>query len=278
MQLVVQVGEALQGFWYLFRSRPEEIQFAFTWKHALMTLVFVLGYVGLILWMRRMRSARDWKILHGIERLSYVLLALVVVGLYSWYAWHHIHKDSLPFYHCRFSMIILLAFAFWNALRKRRSMHFLLQWAVAMATFGGWLAMLMPDPDPFRFPHVTNFTYGVGHFVLGYIALILLRLWDEKPGFRNLLKAQVFLLVYNCFLIGFDYWYKENYGYFRSLPFYTEMGERLGWWRLPLTLLSYAFLLTVFWVLNRWIWGLLHPHSHSSLSVEQEEDCCSIRS
>lgn len=243
-----------------FRRTPDAWHYAFSVAHWVVLASYCLLYFGVVAWLRhRVLDVRS-KPFRGASILLNFVLCGVILALYGWYIYSDFDQDYLPLYHCRLAMIILLIDGIYRFLRPSRisRSNFLQQFAVTMGTFGAWLAMILPAPDPYAFPHVTNFTYLLGHWALGILCLCHLRSWERRPRWQDLLTAEGFLLGYNIFLTIFNRLTGENYGYFYELPFFTAWGHRLGLALYPLLALAYAICLAFFWWVNRFLWDWIH--------------------
>lgn len=99
-----------------------------------------------------------------------------LICLYLWYFAYHIPwSNSLPFYHCRLAMFAVLFLP-----DRWKSKQFFALMGVSGAIF----ALGYPVFDPYIFPHITSFSFLLGHYCLLINSLIYLLRWYD----RNLLK------------------------------------------------------------------------------------------
>ncbi|MGT2925819.1 YwaF family protein [Streptococcus cuniculipharyngis] len=131
-----------------------------------------------------------------------------IISLYSWYllvGWPL--SESLPLYHCRLAMFVLL----WG--REGR----LKAYFACLGLIGSVVALTYPVLDPFQFPHLTFFSFVIGHYALAANALMyLLSHQADKPlplkaVFSYTLMMNGLILMVNLVLGG-------NYGFLSQLP------------------------------------------------------------
>ena len=83
-----------------------------------------------------------------------------LICLYLWYFAYHIPwSNSLPFYHCRLAMFAVLFLP-----DRWKSKQFFALMGVSGAIF----ALGYPVFDPYTFPHITSFSFLLGHYCLLY--------------------------------------------------------------------------------------------------------------
>ena len=89
-----------------------------------------------------------------------------LICLYLWYFAYHIPwSNSLPFYHCRLAMFAVLFLP-----DRWKSKQFFALMGVSGAIF----ALGYPVFDPYTFPHITSFSFLLGHYCLLINSLIYL--------------------------------------------------------------------------------------------------------
>ena len=90
------------------------------------------------------------------QRFWYWAQLIQVLSINTWYMWAHMPlSDSLPFYHCRLAMLVIL-FA-----PKRTVVK---QYFALLGVFGSIAALLYPVFDPFPFPHITALNLIFSHW------------------------------------------------------------------------------------------------------------------
>lgn len=158
-----------------------------------------------------------------------------VLSLYSWYAIKGLPlSESLPFYHCRLAMLVLL-FAKPGLLKTYFSY---------LGLFGSIAAFVYPVFDPYPFPHLTFFSFVIGHYALAVnsFSSILEHIQAEKRALRirqitilTLLQNGLFSLV-NGFTGG-------NYGFLQQTPLVNSTHSVLNFYLVTLVVVVAIFFL-----------------------------------
>ncbi len=136
-----------------------------------------------------------------------------LICLYIWYfAFQLPWSNSLPLYHCRLAMFaVLLLPDRWKSK----------QFFALMGVSGAIFALGYPVFDPYTFPHITSFSFLLGHYCLLVNSLIYLMNHYDK----SLLKKYM-IIVYtfglNLFLVGVNQVTGGNYGLLKSPPFIPD--------------------------------------------------------
>ena len=132
-----------------------------------------------------------------------------LICLYIWYfAFQLPWSNSLPLYHCRLAMFaVLLLPDQWKSK----------QFFALMGVSGAIFALGYPVFDPYTFPHITSFSFLLGHYCLLINSLVYLLRWYD----RNLLKKSQIVLytfVLDLFLVGVNQLTGGNYGLMARPP------------------------------------------------------------
>ena len=95
-------------------------------------------------------------------------------------------SESLPFYHCRLAMFVLLLFP--GASKYK-------QYFAVLGIFGTIAAFVYPVPDPYPFPHIAILSFIFGHLALfGNSLIYLLKDFDASLlDFKQILLITVSL-------------------------------------------------------------------------------------
>lgn len=135
------------------------------------------------------------------------LQIIQLVLLYGWYIVTQAPlSESLPFYHCRIAMFAVLL------LPKRSSYK---QYFALLGIFGPICALLHPIFDPYPLPHITMFSYLVGHLaLLGNSIVYLMNEYDYRSlTYRRIIEITVgmngVIFLVNQ-LTGGDYGFLKN--------------------------------------------------------------------
>ena len=133
--------------------------------------------------------------------------------LYSWYFGFRIpFTNSLPFYHCRLAMFAVVFLP-----DKWRSK----QYFALLGASGAVFALGYPVFDPYDFPHITSFSFLIGHYALLVNSLIyLMNHYDKSLLKKYMIVAYTFGL--NLFLVGVNQVTGGNYGLLKSPPFIPD--------------------------------------------------------
>ena len=133
--------------------------------------------------------------------------------LYSWYVGFQLPlANSLPLYHCRLAMFAVVFLP-----DKWPSK----QYFALLGASGAVFALGYPVFDPYDFPHITSFSFLIGHYALLVNSLIYLMNHYDK----TLLKKYMIVLytfVLDAFLVGVNQVTGGNYGLLKSPPFISQ--------------------------------------------------------
>ena len=133
--------------------------------------------------------------------------------LYGWYVGFQLPlANSLPLYHCRLAMFAVVFLP-----DKWPSK----QYFALLGASGAVFALGYPVFDPYDFPHITSFSFLIGHYALLVNSLIYLMNHYDK----TLLKKYMIVLytfVLDAFLVGVNQVTGGNYGLLKSPPFISQ--------------------------------------------------------
>ncbi|WP_304948741.1 YwaF family protein [Streptococcus sinensis] len=133
--------------------------------------------------------------------------------LYSWYVGFQLPlANSLPLYHCRLAMFAVVFLP-----DKWRSK----QYFALLGASGALFALGYPVFDPYDFPHITSFSFLIGHYALLVNSLLyLLNHYDKTQLKKYMIVLYTFGL--NAFLVGVNQITGGNYGLLTRPPFISE--------------------------------------------------------
>ncbi|WP_455539715.1 TMEM164-related integral membrane acyltransferase [Terrisporobacter sp.] len=193
-------------FKYFFRSIPEKSDFVSFGKIHISILIvaFIVSYIVIM----KMNVNRKFELLVGF------ILLIQQITLYSWYFttnYNHL-TEGLPLYHCRVAILTL-------ALGLIFKIDFFLNIGAYWGVFGAISALLIIGGDPFTFPHITQFSYFIGHLFLLWGSLYLL--FVKKIGmtdidYKNML---VFTTIFHMIVFVINNKLYSNYAYLIEPPF-----------------------------------------------------------
>ena len=132
-----------------------------------------------------------------------------VLSLYSWYALFAFSWQlSLPLYHCRIAMLGILFIPHSHPWKVYLAM---------MGLLGSMVSLIYPVLDNYAFPHITHFSFFLGHIALMVNCLVYLLLNFQKEGYQ--LRHQVyFLALINLLILTVSFLTGGDYGFMRHLP------------------------------------------------------------
>lgn len=242
---------------HLFRAEHDAGKIAFTEIHLIALVAFLIYFAVLfkLFSTKKQNLSLDKK----IDFWLHAVLLSVILFLYGWYISIGQTKDALPLYHCRLSMLLLCALYLLRRFCGLKHESIVEQWTVTMAMEGAWMAIMMPSPDEFMFPHITHYTYFVGHGALLAIVFFYVKNWQTKPSFKDFLRLLRLMLIYNVFLFIFDIKMNENYGFFTDVPCFEKYFANMHLvLKFIILNIGHQLVFGVFWLANRLLWKCLH--------------------
>ena len=133
-----------------------------------------------------------------------------LLALYAWYIGFRLPlANSLPLYHCRLAMFAMIFLPDkWK----------IKQYFALLGASGAIFALGYPVFDPYDFPHITSFSFLIGHYALLVNSMIYLFNHYDKSLLR---KGEIiaYTLSLNLFLIGVNLATGGNYGLLARPPF-----------------------------------------------------------
>lgn len=189
--------------------------------HALLAAAFV-GLIALTF-----LAASDKKRLERLIRVFTIALLAEVVITNAWYWTAPYLAYPLPLYHCRIAKIILIVFGFWAA-ASGKTAKALKQYACCVAFYGAISAYVYPVTDPFDFPHVSLFSFYVGHMLLGVLAIALLLRDGARWRLKDLIPIELVILPVNVIIFAYDARSGINYSYMLEPPFLKLLPREIG--------------------------------------------------
>ena len=191
---------------YFFRKTSKYCNFKmFGWQHI---AILFIGTLGIISMIKRIAVNRKFEKIIGIVLLSQQII------LYAWYllSKYHVLTEGLPLYHCRVAIILMGIGLLFNKsiCRKLGSM-----WGLIGAIF----ALIYPSGlDPFVFPHITQFSFFIGHLFLlwGSVYCIFIEcIKIDKKDFKTVIY---FTNIYHIVVFILNHMIGSNYGFMRVSP------------------------------------------------------------
>ena len=194
------------NLWDIFftTQATEPPKFDLFWYVSLFTLLALTFYTAY-----RYREKKT------CQRFFQILQAVQLILLYGWYWVNHMPlSESLPFYHCRMAMFVVL-------LLPARSKY--KQYFALLGTFGTLAAFVYPVPDAYPFPHIAILSFIFGHLaLLGNSLVYLLRQYDA----RLLDVKRIFLMTFglNALIFVVNLVTGGDYGFLTKPPLVGDHG------------------------------------------------------
>ena len=123
-------------------------------------------------------------------------------------------SESLPFYHCRIAMFVMLLIPGTSKYK---------QYFALLGTFGATVALAYPLFDPYPFPHVTILSFIIGHVaLLGNALLYLFK--NYEASLLNLKNVTVITFSLNALIGVVNLVVGGDYGFLNKPPLVGNHG------------------------------------------------------
>ena len=194
------------NLWDIFftTQATEPPKFDLFWYVSIFTLLALTFYTAY-----RYREKKAY------QRFFQILQAVQLILLYGWYWVNHMPlSESLPFYHCRMAMFVVLLLPGKSKYR---------QYFALLGTFGTLAAFVYPVPDAYPFPHIAILSFIFGHLaLLGNSLVYLLRQYDA----RLLDVKGIFLMTFalNALIFMVNLVTGGDYGFLTKPPLVGDHG------------------------------------------------------
>ena len=194
------------NLWDIFftTQATEPPKFDLYWYVSIFTLLALTFYTAY-----RYREKKAY------QRFFQSLQAVQLILLYGWYWINHMPlSESLPFYHCRMAMFVVLLLPGQSKYR---------QYFALLGTFGTLAAFVYPVPDAYPFPHIAILSFIFGHLaLLGNSLVYLLRQYDS----RMLDVKRIFLMTFalNALIFVVNLVTGGDYGFLTKPPLVGDRG------------------------------------------------------
>ena len=194
----------------LFTTHPTEPpQFGFTWFASTFALLFLTIYLAY--------RYRDNKV---CQRFFQIIQAIQLISLYSWYWINQFPlSESLPFYHCRLAMFVVLLTPGVSRVK---------QYFSVLGTFGTLAAFVYPVPDPYPFPHIAILSFIFGHLALFGNSLIYL-LKDYDASLLDFKRILVITSSLNALIFVVNLMTGGDYGFLTKPPLVGDHGPLINY-------------------------------------------------
>ena len=194
------------NLWDIFFTpqATEPPKFDLFWYVSLFTLLAVTFF-----------TAYRYREKKACQRFFQILQAVQLILLYGWYWVNHMPlSESLPFYHCRMAMFVVLLLPGQSKYK---------QYFALLGTFGTLAAFVYPVPDAYPFPHIAILSFIFGHLaLLGNSLIYLLRQYDG----RLLDVKRIFIMTFalNALIFVVNLVTGGDYGFLTKPPLVGDHG------------------------------------------------------
>ena len=149
------------------------------------------------------------------QRFFQVLQATQLILLYGWYLVNQMPlTESLPFYHCRLAMFVVLLTPGVSRVK---------QYFSVLGTFGTLAAFVYPVPDPYPFPHIAILSFIFGHLALFGNSLIYL-LKDYDASLLDFKRILIITSSLNALIFVVNLMTGGDYGFLTKPPLVGDHG------------------------------------------------------
>ena len=203
----------MKNIYYFFRSATDKNNFI-TFGKLHLLILFIALFVSIFIFIMKTKN-------RILELFIGSTLIIQQVILYTWYfiSKYNLLKEGLPLFHCRIAIIFVGIGLIFN---RKPLMKIGSYWGI----FGSISALLLPGIDPFSFPHITQFSYFIGHLFLLWGSIYLLRVKKIGMSEIDLKNLLLFTTAYHLLMLMINTILNSNYAYMNAPPFY--IGDRLN--------------------------------------------------
>ncbi len=203
------------------QTQPPEI--SLLWYLVMMAVLLLLIYTS-VKYYQNPIYVKTFKLFQAFQ----------LVALYTWYGFAAIPiSNSLPLYHCRLAMFALLLLPDGTKLK---------QYFALMGASGAIFALGYPIMDAYNFPHITAFSFIIGHYALLVNGLVyLLNHYESRLLSRYSIIA--YTLSLNLFLVLVNKVTGGNYGILRYTPFITQSALWMKYLAVSMVLIAMLLLI-----------------------------------
>lgn len=194
------------NLWDIFftTQATEPPQFDLVWHVSLFTLLALTFYASYRYYDKKV-----------YQRFFQILQAVQLILLYSWYWGNNMPlSESLPFYHCRMAMFVVLLLPGTSKYKQYFSL---------LGIFGTLAAFVYPVPDAYPFPHIAILSFIFGHLaLLGNSLVYLFRQYD--PRLLDVKRIVLLTFLLNALIFVVNLVTGGDYGFLTKPPLVGDHG------------------------------------------------------
>ncbi len=195
----------MENIYYFFRNNATKSNFAAfgTW-HLLLLFIALIGTLFLFKYKLPNKNLELF--------IGYILIFQQVI-LFAWYliSNYNLIKEGLPLYHCR---IAILSVGIGLITNKKTLMKI----GSYLGIFGSISALLFPSLDPFIYPHITQFSFFIGHLFLLWGSIYILFIKKVGMTCTDFKNGVVFISTYHVLMFMLNNAIGSNYAYMSASP------------------------------------------------------------
>ncbi len=182
----------------------------------------ILLYMSVFLPVYRYKRHPDERYLHKVLA---ILQLIEYLSIFIWYYVSGYLDFPLPLYHCRLAKLILILTAFTGFGGRLRSLYV---YAAPLAIVGAVSSFLIPNVDPFPWPHLTYIGYFFGHYILMLQAMAALMRDTAGLSKSDFWQGQGILFLANILIMAVARYTGTNYSYMLESPIFTDTFAKLS--------------------------------------------------
>lgn len=203
----------MESFKYFFRGNIERNNFIMFGKMHIFILC-LMAIISVFILIKKIENRK-------IELFIGIILILQQAILYSWYITSDtdLFKEGLPLYHCRIAIICI-------SLGLILNQKHIMKIGSYLGIFGSIAALLFPGLDPFIFPHITQFSYFIGHLFLLWGSIYLLFVKNIGMTIEDFKNTIIFINIFHIMMAILNKYLGSNYAYISSSP--INIGKSLN--------------------------------------------------
>ncbi len=195
----------MENIYYFFRNNATKSNFvAFgTWH----LLLLFIALIGILLLFKFKLPNKNLELFIG-----YILIFQQAI-LFTWYliSNYNLIKEGLPLYHCRIAIISVGI----GLITNKKT---LMKIGSYLGIFGSTSALLFPSMDPFIYPHITQFSFFIGHLFLLWGSIYILFIRKVGMTSRDLKNGVIFISTYHVLMFMLNNAIGSNYAYMSASP------------------------------------------------------------
>nr|WP_283704135.1 TIGR02206 family membrane protein [Clostridium perfringens] len=191
----------------IFRIETDDYTFPlFSSLHFKIILcVIITIFIGIIF----KEKIKTWKYRRVFEISIALILASTQIFLSIWYLRfpNFYLKESLPLYPCRIAIIMAAIGLIWKSNDFAKSI------AYFWGTIGSIGALIIPITNSYIFPHITYYTFFIGHYFLLIASLYIILIEEFRVKRKNVKQALIFSFIFAICAFIANYLFNANYAF-----------------------------------------------------------------